>query len=65
METSFVLIVLLLAALATGGLMVNWIGLGRAMLRTPFLLMLNSTNIRITLSISTCRSWLSVLWQEG
>jgi hypothetical protein len=34
METSFVLIVLLFAALATGGLMVNWIGLGRAMLRT-------------------------------
>jgi hypothetical protein len=33
METSFVLIVLLFAALATGGLMVNWIGLGRAMLR--------------------------------
>ena len=34
METSLVLIVLLFAALATGGLMVNWIGLGRAMLRT-------------------------------
>jgi hypothetical protein len=34
METLFVLIVLLFAALATGGLMVNWIGLGRAMLRT-------------------------------
>jgi Domain of unknown function (DUF1772) len=33
METSFVLIVLLLAALATGGLVVNWIGLGRAMSR--------------------------------
>jgi uncharacterized membrane protein len=31
MENSFVLIVLLLAALATGGLIVNWIGLGRAM----------------------------------
>jgi hypothetical protein len=34
METSLVLILLLFAALATGGLMVNWIGLGRAMLRT-------------------------------
>jgi hypothetical protein len=33
MENSFVLIVLLLAALATGGLIVNWIGLGRAMSR--------------------------------
>jgi len=33
MENSFVLIVLLFAALATGGLMVNWIGLGRAMSR--------------------------------
>jgi uncharacterized membrane protein len=33
METSFVLIVLLFAALATGGLLVNWIGLGRAMSR--------------------------------
>jgi uncharacterized membrane protein len=33
MERSFVLIVLLLAALATGGLIVNWIGLGRAMSR--------------------------------
>jgi hypothetical protein len=33
MEDSFVLIVLLFAALATGGLMVNWIGLGRAMSR--------------------------------
>ena len=33
MEKSFVLIVLLFAALATGGLMVNWIGLGRAMSR--------------------------------
>ena len=33
MENSFVLIVLLLAALATGGLIVNWIGLGRAMYR--------------------------------
>ena len=32
-ETSGVLIVLLLAALATGGLIVNWIGLGRAMSR--------------------------------
>jgi peptidoglycan/LPS O-acetylase OafA/YrhL len=31
METPFVLIVLLFAALATGGLIVNWIGLGRAM----------------------------------
>jgi hypothetical protein len=31
MENSLVLIVLLLAALATGGLVVNWIGLGRAM----------------------------------
>jgi hypothetical protein len=30
-ENSFVLIVLLFAALATGGLIVNWIGLGRAM----------------------------------
>ena len=33
MEKSFVLIVLSFAALATGGLMVNWIGLGRAMAR--------------------------------
>jgi hypothetical protein len=33
MQTSFVLIVILLAALATGGLIVNWIGLGRAMAR--------------------------------
>ena len=33
METSIVLIVLAFAALATGGLMVNWIGLGRAMSR--------------------------------
>jgi uncharacterized membrane protein len=32
-EKSFKLIVLLFAALATGGLMVNWIGLGRAMSR--------------------------------
>ena len=33
MENSFALIVLLFAALATGGLIVNWIGLGRAMSR--------------------------------
>jgi hypothetical protein len=33
MENSIVLTVLLFAALATGGLMVNWIGLGRAMSR--------------------------------
>ena len=33
MEKSFVLIVLSFAALATGGLVVNWIGLGRAMSR--------------------------------
>src|SRR6516165_2734904 len=33
MENSFVVIVLLFAALATGGLIVNWIGLGRAMSR--------------------------------
>ena len=33
MEKSLVLIVLLFAALPTGGLMVNWIGLGRAMSR--------------------------------
>src|SRR5215472_16624620 len=33
MEKAFVLIVLLFAALATGGLIVNWIGLGRAMSR--------------------------------
>src|SRR6266481_1574754 len=33
MEKSFELIVLLLAALATGGLIVNWIGVGRAMSR--------------------------------
>lgn len=33
MEDSFVLIVVLFAALATGGLIVNWIGLGRAMSR--------------------------------
>ena len=33
MEKSFVLIVLLFTALATGGLIVNWIGLGSAMSR--------------------------------
>ena len=33
MEHSFVSIVLIFAALATGGLIVNWIGLGRAMSR--------------------------------
>jgi hypothetical protein len=33
MENSFPLIVLVFAALATGGLIVNWIGLGRAMSR--------------------------------
>src|SRR5262245_62945298 len=33
MEKSLELIVVLFAALATGGLMVNWIGLGRAMSR--------------------------------
>jgi uncharacterized membrane protein len=33
MEKSFLLIILSFAALATGGLMVNWIGLGRAMSR--------------------------------
>jgi hypothetical protein len=33
MEKSIVLIVLSFAALATGGLIVNWIGLGRAMSR--------------------------------
>ena len=33
MEKSFELIVLLFAALATGGLIVNWIRLGRAMAR--------------------------------
>jgi len=33
MENSVVLIVLSFAALATGGLLVNWIGLGRAMSR--------------------------------
>jgi hypothetical protein len=33
MGNSFVVIVLLFAALATGGLIVNWIGLGRAMSR--------------------------------
>src|SRR5215472_5222569 len=33
MESLVVLIVLLFAALATGGLMVSWIGLGRAMSR--------------------------------
>jgi hypothetical protein len=33
MEKAFVLLVLLFAALATGGLIVNWIGLGRAMSR--------------------------------
>jgi uncharacterized membrane protein len=32
-ENSSVLIVLMFAALATGGLLVNWIGLGRAMSR--------------------------------
>jgi hypothetical protein len=33
MEKLFVLMVLLFAALATSGLIVNWIGLGRAMSR--------------------------------
>jgi uncharacterized membrane protein len=33
MESSFAVIVLLFAALATGGLIVNWVGLGRAMSR--------------------------------
>ena len=33
MEQSFVLIVILFAALGTGALIVNWIGLGRAMSR--------------------------------
>jgi hypothetical protein len=33
MQNSFVLIVLLFAAFATGGLIVKWIGLGRAMSR--------------------------------
>jgi hypothetical protein len=33
LEDSFVLIVLLFAALATGGLVINWTGLGRAMSR--------------------------------
>jgi hypothetical protein len=33
MEKSFELIVLLFAALATGALIINWIGLGRAMSR--------------------------------
>ena len=33
MKDTFALIVLLFAALATGGLIVNWIGLGRAMSR--------------------------------
>jgi uncharacterized membrane protein len=33
MESSLILVVLLLAALATGGLLVNWIGLARAMSR--------------------------------
>jgi uncharacterized membrane protein len=33
MEKSSVLIVLMFAALATGGLLVNWMGLGRAMSR--------------------------------
>ena len=33
MENIFVVIILLFAALATGGLVVNWIGLGRAMSR--------------------------------
>ena len=34
-ETVIRLVALLLAALATGGLMVNWIGLARAMARIP------------------------------
>jgi hypothetical protein len=33
MENLFVVVVLLLAGPATGGLIVNWIGLGRAMSR--------------------------------
>ena len=33
MEQILQLVVIFLAALATGGLMVNWIGLGRAMSR--------------------------------
>ncbi|MGA8306330.1 MAG: DUF1772 domain-containing protein [Candidatus Acidiferrales bacterium] len=35
MEKLFVVIVLLFAALATGGLIINWIGLGHAMARLP------------------------------
>ena len=65
MEKSFVLIVLLFAALATGRLMVNWIGLGARCPGFRFLLMSNSISILIALLIHTCRSWLSVLWQEG
>jgi uncharacterized membrane protein len=35
MEQAIQLVVIFFAALATGGLMVNWIGLGRAMSRLP------------------------------
>ena len=65
MENSFVLIVLLFAALATGGLIVNWIGLGRAMSRLSVSAYVEFHKHTITLSSPTCRSWSSVLWQEG
>jgi hypothetical protein len=64
MEKSFVLIVLSFAALATGGLIVNWVGLGRAMSRLSVSALSNSISTLITLLIPTCRSWLSVLLQE-
>ena len=65
MEKSIVLIVLSFAALATGGLIVNWIGLGRACPGFQFLPMLNFISILIILLIPTCRSWSSALWQAA
>ncbi len=65
MENSFVLIVLLLASLATGGMIVNWIGLDARCPGFQSLPTLNSISIRIVLLILTCRSWSSVLWQEA
>ena len=64
MEKSFVPIVLSFAALATGGLIVNWIGLGRAMSRLSVSTFIEFHQHTIALLIPTCRSWLSVLWQE-
>ena len=58
MEPVLRLVVVFFAALATGGLMVNWIGLGRAMSRLSVLAMLNSIKPPTTRAIPPCRSWL-------